>query len=159
MPSAHWLSRLNVAGATTMASGTCERGVPGARCALRTGDPVSASISAASKKASADGVAITWTVQPCAMACLTSDPISEAGAAPDTTTERSPLFRAMKTSIERRVRITRCHADLPGLASPRIADAHFAIIAVRERRLLPAVLAHRRIMAVCAVFAVGDVAA
>ena len=50
-----------------MASGTRDRGVPGVRCVLRTGDPASASISAASKKASADGVAITWTVQPRSM--------------------------------------------------------------------------------------------
>src|SRR5580693_7514300 len=102
MPSAHWLSRLNVAGATTMASGTRDRGVPGARCWLRTGDPVSPSTSAASKNARADGVAITWTVQPRSTACLTSDPTSAAGAAPDTTIESTPFFRAMKTSIERR---------------------------------------------------------
>src|ERR1700729_178132 len=136
MPSAHWLSRLNVAGATTMASGTGDRGVPGARCALRPGDPVSASISAASKKASADGVAITWTVQPRSMPCLTSDPMSEAGAAPDTTTERSPPFRAMELSIERQGRIARCHADLLELAQAPAQSGACAATARADRRIM-----------------------
>ena len=95
-PSAHWLSTLNVAGATTIASGTRDRGMPGLRCTLRTGEPVSASMSAASKNASADGVAITCTVQPRSMACLTRVPSWSAGPAPQATTDRTQLLRAMK---------------------------------------------------------------
>ena len=95
MPIAHWLSRLNVAGATTIASGMRDRGSPGDRCALRTGDPVSASIALASKNASADGVATTCTTQPRASASLTSVPTSEAAPAPETTTVSTQLFRAI----------------------------------------------------------------
>ena len=99
MPSAHWLSRLNVAGVTMIASGTRDLGVPGARCWLRTGDPVRPSISAASKKASADGVATTCTTQPRARASLTSVPTSEAAPAPETTTVSTQLFARHRSSI------------------------------------------------------------
>jgi len=63
-----------VAGATTMAFRHPRPRRAGARCLLRTGDPVSPSISAASKNASADGVAITWTVQPRANRLLDQRP-------------------------------------------------------------------------------------
>src|SRR5215471_2611419 len=87
---------LNVAGATMIASGTRDLAVPGLRCWLRTGEPVSASICAASKNASADGVAITCTVQPRSIACLTRVPSCVAGPAPHATTDSTQLLRAMK---------------------------------------------------------------
>ena len=96
MPSAHWLMVLNVAGATMIASGMRDLGAPGLLYWLRTGVPVSASIPAASKNSSADGVAMTCTVQPRSMACLTSVPIAAAGPAPHAMTDRMGVLRAMK---------------------------------------------------------------
>src|SRR6266404_1491566 len=89
MPSAHWLMVLNVAGATMIASGTFDRGAPGAEYWLRTGVPASFSTWAASKNGSADGVAMTCTRQPREVASRTRIPTSQVGAAAHTTTDRT----------------------------------------------------------------------
>src|SRR5579859_594445 len=113
-----------------IASGTRDLGSPGERCLLRTADPVTVSISATSKNASADGVAITCTVQPRSTAWLTSVPTSAAGPAPDTTTDSTPFLRAITTSIGTvRPVVFRRHAAIqaghkPGLRPPAAARSN-----------------------------------
>src|ERR1700722_14989419 len=87
MPSAHWLIVLNVAGATMIASGSSDRGSPGLLYWLRTGPPDNAPSDSTSRNGSADGVAMTCTVQPRETASRTSVPAEDAGAAPQTTTD------------------------------------------------------------------------
>ena len=70
-----------------IASDVSERGSPGLRYWLRTGLPVWASMAAGSKKSSAAGVAMTWTIQPRSWASLMSVPMAVAGPAPHTMTD------------------------------------------------------------------------
>jgi hypothetical protein len=63
MSGVHLLMVMQVAGATRMASGTRDLGAPGLAYWLRTRLPVWPAMAAASKKSSAAGVAVTWTVQ------------------------------------------------------------------------------------------------
>src|SRR5258708_12875832 len=90
MPSAHWLIVLNVAGATMIASGSSDRGSPGLLYWLRTGPPDNAPSDSTSRNGSADGVAMTCTVQPRETASRTSVPAEEARAPPHTPTHRTP---------------------------------------------------------------------
>src|SRR5258708_10842480 len=89
MPSAHWLIVLNVAGATMIASGSSDRGSPGLPYWLRTGPPDSAPSDSTSRNGSADGVTMSCTVQPRETASRTSVRAEDAGAAPQTTTDRT----------------------------------------------------------------------
>jgi hypothetical protein len=64
-------------------------GAPGLAYLLRTGLPVWSSMAAASKKSSAAGVAMTWTVQPRSWASLTQVLSAVAGPAPQATRDRT----------------------------------------------------------------------
>jgi hypothetical protein len=64
-------------------------GAPGLAYWLRTRLPVWSAMAAASKKSSAAGVAMTWTVQPRSWASLTQVPIAAAGPAPQATMVRT----------------------------------------------------------------------
>lgn len=69
--------------------GIRDRGAPGLTYWLRTGLPTWSAIAAASKKSSAAGVAMTWTVQPRSWASLTQMPTAAAGPAPQATRVRT----------------------------------------------------------------------